>query len=452
MSKPIQRFTKALPDQPETVQTFHNRRGTTPPIYRPSVSALPKMASPPVYKLAPARPMPPPPVYRPQTPGFAQAKAGVPVRSAGAPPVYQPGPAKLMSPPAVYRPQAAVLAQAKASVVGRTAGAPLVYRVAGPVSQPRALHPGLPQSATPAPGINHSYRGPFHAGVIQQSITVGNRVYTATEALQLLEDTEDLDSEILHWMDDENSKFDTLEKFQAERDAVRNTLNSSEDWARGIRKIAESIVREYPPQEYIYVGLGRSPSSLVAYLSSNGYQALTLPLGGLKLAPGKTMSKPMPDLSKAEKAALKSLIDTHIPSYDQRGGKKILLLDYVQSGEGLRIGKKLVKELIKTPWNVRRQGKVVPLALHVDKFLNPQQLQNLRNATLRPKALPGSLDEENSLAALIGGSKLKPFAEHYRLTYNQAKTGQTPVANPLYGRMLETLEGQAKEELVSLEF
>jgi len=283
MSKPIQRFTKALPDQPETVQTFHNRRGTTPPIYRPSVSALPKMASPPVYKLAPARPMPPPPVYRPQTPGFAQAKAGVPVRSAGAPPVYQPGPAKLMSPPAVYRPQAAVLAQAKASVVGRTAGAPLVYRVAGPVSQPRALHPGLPQSATPAPGINHSYRGPFHAGVIQQSITVGNRVYTATEALQLLEDTEDLDSEILHWMDDENSKFDTLEKFQAERDAVRNTLNSSEDWARGIRKIAESIVREYPPQEYIYVGLGRSPSSLVAYLSSNGYQALTLPLGGLKL-------------------------------------------------------------------------------------------------------------------------------------------------------------------------
>jgi hypothetical protein len=166
------------------------------------------------------------------------------------------------------------------------------------------------------------------------------------------------------------------------------------------------------------------------------------------------MKSPMPNLTNSEKAALKSLIDTYIPSYTARAGKKILFLDYIQSGEGLRIGKKLVKELIETPWNVRRQGKVVPVGLHVEGFLNADQLKTIKGATLRPKALPGSLDQPTSLAALIGGSKLKPFAEHYRLTYDQAKTGGRPVTNPLYTRMLEKLRdlpGLREEELVPLD-
>lgn len=481
--------------------TVANRCGT-PPLYRPQQAlavAQPKIGAPPVYRTSPlshslagnlggqgaGTRMPGgmgPPVYKPQqAPVTAQPKIG------GAPPVYHPNALShslagnlgglgvgtrrpgLIGPSVYKPPQAAVTAQPKMG------GPPPLYRpcqhtLPAPLSlQPktalvglsihRPLHIAMPLQRGAMGGLrggpstgSFPPMNPF-LGVVQQKIKVGEVERTAQEMAEHLgldeeRHGDDLIIEILQWMDNENKKFDGEEDLTREIREVTGTLENAEAWVGGIAKIAVDILKNYPPKDYIYVGLGRSPSPLVAYLKSHGYDARTLPLGGLKLD-GKTMKRPMPDLKKAERARLKHLIDQHIPSHTGRGGKKILLLDYVQSGEGLRVGKKLVKELVETPWNVRRKGKVVPLALHVEGFLKDQQLQNLRNATLRPMALPGKLEEENSLAALIGGSKLKPFAQHYKLTFEQAKQGDAPEENPLYRRMFDLLrraEGPRVEE------
>jgi hypothetical protein len=123
--------------------------------------------------------------------------------------------------------------------------------------------------------------------VIQQTITVGEKEaavqYSATEAARHLNIEESEEStvaiEILQWLDDENEKFKTDGELLLKIKEVVDTLENSEGWAGGIRDIAQSIVDECPPDQYIYVGLGRSPSPLVAYLSTHGYTAVTLPLG-----------------------------------------------------------------------------------------------------------------------------------------------------------------------------
>ncbi len=213
---------------------------------------------------------------------------------------------------------------------------------------------------------------------------------------------DDLDAEIVEWLKaEEPDKTESREDDVAE---IHKTLKDVQKWAGQISELGDAIVAKYPPARYIYVGLGRSPATLILYLQSRGELAYHLPLGGLKLPPGRSMASPgMQNLTKAEKKNVTELIKKHIPSYKRRQGRKILLIDYVQSGEGLRVGKKLVKELIPTPWNRLRRGKVVPLGLHA---FPKQAVTQHSGKTLKLMKLPGDLDEQGSVAALIGGSKL----------------------------------------------
>jgi len=161
-----------------------------------AVSSRPS-ARPTVGWPAPVKAMTLPPVYRPQTGRPAQPKAFAPVRSAVAPPVSRPAPARLTPPPLVYRPQGAAHMQAKASVAAAPAGALPVYRVpTSVVGQLRVTHPGPPQTRTSGQGTNPSYCDPFRARVIQQTITVRDKEYTADQAAELLKRPDDVDKEI----------------------------------------------------------------------------------------------------------------------------------------------------------------------------------------------------------------------------------------------------------------
>lgn len=100
---------------------------------------------------------------------------------------------------------------------------------------------------------------------------------------------------------------------------------------RSIRSIAEGILRTYPPSEYIYVGLGASPTGVMAYLeiTQGSRQALQVPLSGtLRLHRIYHHNEPR---TEQIDAILQRHFDLFLPE-SRVGSKRILLIDAALSG------------------------------------------------------------------------------------------------------------------------
>ncbi len=96
---------------------------------------------------------------------------------------------------------------------------------------------------------------------------------------------------------------------------------------RTIKRIGDRILSQYPPAEYLYVGVGASPTGLIAYLELvEGSRAVAqLPLSG-----GMALQRAY-DLDRERAASLDQILDEHFRRFlsDSRiGGKKVLLIDF----------------------------------------------------------------------------------------------------------------------------
>ncbi len=94
----------------------------------------------------------------------------------------------------------------------------------------------------------------------------------------------------------------------------------------GIKKACSDITKMYPPENHIYVGIGRSPSPFMAFFRASGYQNLfNLPLS---LVLRQTLKPKI-------KFNLYKHFDQFLPTPSEIGSRSLLLLDYVVTGDSL---------------------------------------------------------------------------------------------------------------------
>lgn len=96
-----------------------------------------------------------------------------------------------------------------------------------------------------------------------------------------------------------------------------------------IEKISRHILSNYPKEQYIYVGVGRSPVPIMAYLQSEaGTVVCNVPLTNFRYGVGS-----YPKLNTSEEDRLFQHFDDYLPSELERGERnKILLVDFAHVG------------------------------------------------------------------------------------------------------------------------
>lgn len=124
-----------------------------------------------------------------------------------------------------------------------------------------------------------------------------------------------------------------------------------------IRNTALAILRKYPPSEYLYVGIGRSPTPVIAAIQailgtesarnvpfSNRFKDFDpdKPLTGGKIE--ENMHGILIDHDerimhdRKDRARFWEVFKKKLPKFADLGGKKILVIDFVASGASLKNG------------------------------------------------------------------------------------------------------------------
>lgn len=132
-----------------------------------------------------------------------------------------------------------------------------------------------------------------------------------------------------------------------------------------IRNICGEIIRRFPPEEFVYVGVGRSPTPFMAFFHSLGLQNIyNLPLSSMRNHPKASKLKvwsAQPDFNSALKPAVEQRLFTHLahflPEASSFEGKTILLLDYTQTGASLVSAREYIARYYAS------KGVAVPVSL-----------------------------------------------------------------------------------------
>lgn len=112
--------------------------------------------------------------------------------------------------------------------------------------------------------------------------------------------------------------------------------------------MTEYIKEHCPPSECIYVGIGRSPTPVLAILESSASNHVT----HLPLTYGREFKDSGRGLTALERERLFQHFDHFMPHKDILNNKKILLIDFTLSGDGLELSSQHIKE-----WAKSRSGK-----------------------------------------------------------------------------------------------
>lgn len=97
------------------------------------------------------------------------------------------------------------------------------------------------------------------------------------------------------------------------------------------KRIAEYIMSQYPPSEYFYLGVGASPTAIIAYLE---LVAGSNQVGHLPITSGKQI-KFMYDSNHYIVALMDGIMDRHLRNFLPHqviGSRKILLIDFAHHG------------------------------------------------------------------------------------------------------------------------
>lgn len=121
-----------------------------------------------------------------------------------------------------------------------------------------------------------------------------------------------------------------------------------------LSNISEVILRQFPPGKNIYLGIGRSPTPLLALFKEMGVQALNLPLSHMRNHPlprGSTtevslskrilralqliLPERLEPLTSDEESRLFEHFDKFLPPASELSNKTLVLIDYVQTGDSM---------------------------------------------------------------------------------------------------------------------
>lgn len=119
-------------------------------------------------------------------------------------------------------------------------------------------------------------------------------------------------------------------------------LTSSE--YKALKRMTEEIKSYCPPSDCIYIGVGRSPTPLIAILESdNENKTIHLPL-----TYGREFKDEGRDITPNERKRLFKHFETFIPIDSDFKKKRILLIDFTLTGEGLNSANEHLNEWINS--------------------------------------------------------------------------------------------------------
>lgn len=205
-----------------------------------------------------------------------------------------------------------------------------------------------------------------------------------------------------------------------------------------VKTYMAGILKEYPVSEYYYLSLGRSPTPLIAFLHAAGQEGnlgnigSNLPLSKFSHKTAASTGVGLAEkLSSAQLAELHTHFDRFVPTSEQLGGRKLLLIDFVATGRSLigaadhlrqYITQKYETDLFKLWTGFHGYGlagtiagddppEVQALAL-TERTSAPSAKQFLDPQNIPSKVIPGSMQEEASLGHMMGAEHFKNAAEY----------------------------------------
>ena len=184
----------------------------------------------------------------------------------------------------------------------------------------------------------------------------------------------------------------------------------TEDDYPAFAAMSQQIRKSFPPRAYAYVGLGRSPSPLLAELARtlNGGVFINLPLGGLSVYVAQDRYTLMQD------ERIRTRIFSHLDQFvapHLLQGRKVLLMDYADAGKAL-----LVMQTFLTAYYAAKNADVeiaiFAIANEVPSLFNGSEDQEVRE-------MPGTVsvtypaEDTGNLGMLINnlfGGELKKLS------------------------------------------
>lgn len=120
----------------------------------------------------------------------------------------------------------------------------------------------------------------------------------------------------------------------------------AEPHLRDFQALAQRIARDFPPDRYFYVGVGRGPTPVTAFLRQlHPGDLVEVPVSGLRYRQGQaSFARQVPGaIDGSEASVLKAQVQAnlhqrlldHLPTDRELAGRALLLLDYFQTGETL---------------------------------------------------------------------------------------------------------------------
>ncbi len=118
---------------------------------------------------------------------------------------------------------------------------------------------------------------------------------------------------------------------------------------QSVQQVSTYILLQYPRNEYIYIGIGRSPVPVMAYLQTEDETLVrNIPLTGFRYGEVSTS----PQLCLDEEKRLYQHFDQFLPTHsDLNGRKKALIIDFSFTGRSISAAKKYFKKYIKNHRN-----------------------------------------------------------------------------------------------------
>ncbi|SKA09842.1 hypothetical protein [Sediminibacterium ginsengisoli] len=211
-----------------------------------------------------------------------------------------------------------------------------------------------------------------------------------------------------------------------------------------VKQVALQIMEQYPPDKYHYLGLGKSPTPVIAFLQSYGTVTRN-PMVSATNMPLSKFDHRSSSMSRAEKGVVngaelnadqKERLSDHFDRFVMSNeeiveGKSILLIDFVQSGRSLVATQRHLQEYLKKRYHGSGftgltfgilsalkcfpsppKVEALPLAIQEQQVGGTKRTMDSLGLSGKAIMLPGEFEEENSLSARMGAEKYKSRAEY----------------------------------------
>jgi hypothetical protein len=119
----------------------------------------------------------------------------------------------------------------------------------------------------------------------------------------------------------------------------------------GVGDMCERIVAAYSPRAYMYVGVGRSPAPLIAYLENENLRTLSIPLSDFRPRNQQwSITDDMLGQGQRITPTQRALLFHHFRRYFpvRPARARILLIDYTQSAQSLLAAQEQLQEYFRT--------------------------------------------------------------------------------------------------------